>query len=71
MVVTVSPIEAEIWADTVQAVNTVVVAVKVPVVWPAAIVMQLGESVIVFTPLVTVVENRVVPSALETLPFCG
>ena len=32
MVVTVSPIEAEIWADTVPAVNMVVVAVKVPLV---------------------------------------
>jgi len=42
MVVTVSPIEAEIWAETMPAVNVVVLAVKVPLVWPAEIVMLLG-----------------------------
>jgi hypothetical protein len=48
IVVTVSPIEAEICADTVPAVNVVVVAVKVPVLCPAAIVMLRGTCTKLF-----------------------
>lgn len=48
MVVTVSPIEAEIWADTVPAVNVVVVAVKVALDWPAATVMLPGTCTKLF-----------------------
>jgi hypothetical protein len=42
MAVTVSPLAAEIWAETVPALNGVVFAVKAPLVWPAGIVMLPG-----------------------------
>lgn len=39
---TVSPRAAEIWSETVPAVKVVVLAVKLPLLWPAATVMVCG-----------------------------
>ena len=48
MALTVSPRDAEIWAETVPALKVVVVAVNVPVVWPAGIVILLGTCTKLF-----------------------